>query len=62
MASSNFSWLKAISLVFFLSAIPTNAIPAKKGGGGNGGGAASSGGITTATDGSKILDKTVTIK
>lgn len=58
MASTHFQWLKAISFIFVLLLIPANAIPAKKGSAA----AASSGGITTATDGSSILDKTVTIK
>ncbi|TVY41824.1 hypothetical protein LSUB1_G003175 [Lachnellula subtilissima] len=65
------SWAGVVSfLVFLLFAFPADALPKKKGQASTastattatgGGAAAAAGGITTATDGSTILDKTVTI-
>ncbi|TVY18252.1 hypothetical protein LARI1_G002960 [Lachnellula arida] len=69
------SWVSVVSfLVFLLFAFPADALPKKKGQASTastattatgatavGGAAAAAGGITTATDGSTILDKNVTI-
>ena len=65
------SWSRVLSCVLlFVFALSVEALPKKKGSSTNGGAtsntgsnaAAASGGVTKATDGSSILDKTVTIK
>jgi hypothetical protein len=72
-----YTWARPLSLLLFsLLAIPADALPKRKSPSGKAssgattgaatgattGGATGAGGITTATDGSTILDKTVTIK
>jgi hypothetical protein len=70
MPSLLHSWIRVLSFVFLLVlALPADALPKRKGAATAGattagaatGGAATASKVTTATDGSKILDKTVTI-
>lgn len=65
------SLMRLITFVLILlCAVPSNALPKKKTNGaaakssstGSSSGAAAADGVSTATDGSTILDKTVTIK
>lgn len=71
MALINISWHQAISFFLFsLFAFPIDALPRKKAASSSSSttstagtsAVAAAGGVTTATDGSMILDKTVTIK